>query len=172
MRYSHEMTRRRFVGLGLAAGICCGVRGGFAGGGSRAVRFGVVSDTHVTGEASIPELVRAFAFLREKGVDAVIHCGDMTDFGYIDQLEAFAAAWKQAMPPEMPLIPVLGNRDVSATKRMPEAQREADRAKSAGLRVNVFWSDDPEEAKRFLDMGVDTILTNDYQPISASTGLR
>ena len=123
------VTRRCFVGLGLAAGICCGARGGFVGGGSRAVRFGVVSDTHVTGEASIPELVRAFAFLREKGVDAVIHCGDMTDFGYISQLEAFASAWRQAMPPDIPLIPVLGNRDVSATKRMPEAQREADREK-------------------------------------------
>ena len=47
-----------------------------------------------------------------------------------------------------------------------------DRAHAAGLRVNVFWSDDPAEAKRFLDMGVDTILTNDYQPISAATRLR
>ena len=47
-----------------------------------------------------------------------------------------------------------------------------DKAKAAGLRVNVFWSDDPEEAKRFLDMGIDTILTNDYQPISAATGLK
>ena len=47
-----------------------------------------------------------------------------------------------------------------------------DRARAAGLRVNVFWSDDPAEAKRFLDMGVDTILTNDYQPIAAATGLR
>ena len=46
-----------------------------------------------------------------------------------------------------------------------------DKAKAAGLRVNVFWSDDPAEAKRFLDMGIDTILTNDYQPISAATGL-
>ena len=123
------VTRRRFVGLGLAAGICCGARGGFVGGGMHAVRFGIISDTHVTGEASIPELVRAFAFLREKGVDAVIHCGDMTDFGYISQLEAFASAWRQAMPPDIPLIPVLGNRDVSATKRMPESQREADREK-------------------------------------------
>ncbi len=47
-----------------------------------------------------------------------------------------------------------------------------DRAHAAGLRVNVFWSDNPEEAKKFLDMGVDTILTNDYQPISAATGLK
>ena len=47
-----------------------------------------------------------------------------------------------------------------------------DRAKAAGLRVNVFWSDDPAEARRFLEMGVDTILTNDYQPIAEATGLR
>ena len=51
-------------------------------------------------------------------------------------------------------------------------QSTIDRAHAAGLRVNVFWSDDPEEAKRLLDMGVDTILTNDYQPISAATGLK
>ena len=51
-------------------------------------------------------------------------------------------------------------------------QALVNRAKAAGLRVNVFWSDDPTEAKRFIDMGIDTILTNDYQPIAAATGLR
>ena len=51
-------------------------------------------------------------------------------------------------------------------------QSMIDRAHAAGLRVNVFWSDDPAEARRFLDMGVDTILTNDYQPIADATGLR
>jgi len=44
-------------------------------------------------------------------------------------------------------------------------------AHAAGLRVNVFWSDDPEEAKKFLAWGVDTILTNDYQPLATATGL-
>ena len=51
-------------------------------------------------------------------------------------------------------------------------QDTIDRAHAAGLRVNVFWSDDPAEAKKFLEMGVDTILTNDYQLIAAATGLR
>ena len=51
-------------------------------------------------------------------------------------------------------------------------QALVDKAKAAGLRVNVFWSDDPDEARKLLDMGVDTILTNDYQPISSATGLR
>ena len=119
------MTRRDFIGLGIAAGLCC--RGGKAvAGGVAPVRLGIISDTHVTGTESIEELARAFAFLRDKGVDAVIHCGDMTDFGYIHQLEAFAEAWKRAMPPGIPLVPVLGNRDVTATKRFPEERRVAE----------------------------------------------
>ena len=45
-------------------------------------------------------------------------------------------------------------------------QEMIDKAHAHGIRCNVFWSDDPEEAKRFLDMGIDTILTNDYNLIS------
>ena len=45
-------------------------------------------------------------------------------------------------------------------------QKMIDKAHAHGIRCNVFWSDDPEEAKRFLDMGIDTILTNDYLAIS------
>ena len=51
-------------------------------------------------------------------------------------------------------------------------QDTINRAHAAGLRVNVFWSDDPAEAKKFLEMGVDTILTNDYLAIANATGLR
>ena len=45
-------------------------------------------------------------------------------------------------------------------------------AREKGLRVNCFWSDDPAEARKFLDWGIETILTNDYQPIAAATGLK
>ncbi len=31
-----------------------------------------------------------------------------------------------------------------------------------GILCNVFWADDPEEAREYLKMGIDTILTNDY----------
>lgn len=51
-------------------------------------------------------------------------------------------------------------------------QSSIDRAHAAGIRVNVFWSDDPSEAKKFLEMGIDTILTNDYLLIANATGLR
>ena len=35
-----------------------------------------------------------------------------------------------------------------------------------GIICNVFWSDDAEEAKKYIAMGIDTILTNDYNLIS------
>ena len=41
-----------------------------------------------------------------------------------------------------------------------------DKAHENGIICNVFWSDDPEETKTFLEMGIDTILTNDYNLIS------
>lgn len=54
----------------------------------------------------------------------------------------------------------------------PHFTRETvDRAHAAGLRCNVFFADDPAEAKRYLEMGIDTILTNDYLPIATATGL-
>jgi len=45
-------------------------------------------------------------------------------------------------------------------------QEMIDKAHEHGIICNVFWSDDPKETKEFLDMGIDTILTNDYNLIS------
>lgn len=45
-------------------------------------------------------------------------------------------------------------------------QAMIDKAKANGIGLNVFWSDDPEETKKFLDMGIETILTNDFQNIN------
>ena len=41
-------------------------------------------------------------------------------------------------------------------------QSSVDMAKANGVLCNVFWADDPDEACRYIDMGIDTILTNDY----------
>jgi glycerophosphoryl diester phosphodiesterase len=43
-----------------------------------------------------------------------------------------------------------------------------DEAHSHGIICNVFWSDDVEETKKFLDMGIDVILTNDYHLIATA----
>ena len=45
-------------------------------------------------------------------------------------------------------------------------QEMIDKAHENGIICNVFWSDDPDETKKFLDMGIDTILTNDYNLVS------
>ena len=45
-------------------------------------------------------------------------------------------------------------------------QEMIDKAHENGIICNVFWSDDCEETKKFLQMGIDTILTNDYNLIS------
>lgn len=41
-------------------------------------------------------------------------------------------------------------------------QKMIDEAHEKGLLCNVFWSDEPEEALKFLQMGIDTVLTNNY----------
>ena len=41
-----------------------------------------------------------------------------------------------------------------------------------GILCNVFYADDPEEAKMYLDWGIDTILTNDYLVISNATDIK
>lgn len=40
------------------------------------------------------------------------------------------------------------------------------KARENNIITNVFWSDDPVETERFLDMGIDVILTNDYNKIA------
>ena len=51
-------------------------------------------------------------------------------------------------------------------------QETVDEAHKNGILCNVFWSDDPEEAKQFLDMGIDCILTNDYLAIKNAVASR
>ncbi len=45
-------------------------------------------------------------------------------------------------------------------------QHMIDKAHANGIRCNVFWADDPQEARAYLEMGIDTILTNDYLAIA------
>ncbi len=45
-------------------------------------------------------------------------------------------------------------------------QEMIDKAHRHGIRCNVFFADDPDEAKTYVDMGIDTILTNEYTLVS------
>ncbi|MBE6674484.1 MAG: hypothetical protein E7596_05210 [Ruminococcaceae bacterium] len=44
-------------------------------------------------------------------------------------------------------------------------QESIDKAHAHGILCNVFYADDPTEAIRYVNMGIDTILTNDYLSI-------
>ena len=54
---------------------------------------------------------------------------------------------------------------VQFVKDRPYSKELIDRCHENGIRCNMFWSDDPEEAAKFLEMGIDCILTNDYQRV-------
>ncbi len=49
-------------------------------------------------------------------------------------------------------------------------QEMIDKAHAHGIRCNLFYADDPDEARRAIEMGVDTILTNDYLQIASAVG--
>ena len=51
-------------------------------------------------------------------------------------------------------------------------QEMIDKAHANGIICNVFWSDDPEETETLLDMGIDVILTNDYNKIATIVSKR
>ncbi len=51
-------------------------------------------------------------------------------------------------------------------------QEMIDLAHAHGIKCNVFYADDPEEANRYLEMGIDCILTNDYLSIQNATQLK
>lgn len=45
-------------------------------------------------------------------------------------------------------------------------QQTIDQAHEHGIICNLFYADDPQEAKQWLEMGIDTILTNEYGLVS------
>jgi glycerophosphoryl diester phosphodiesterase len=44
------------------------------------------------------------------------------------------------------------------------------RAHENGILCNVFYADDPEEAKKYVSWGIDTVLTNDFLRIKNALG--
>ncbi|MBE7043430.1 MAG: hypothetical protein E7399_08115 [Ruminococcaceae bacterium] len=59
----------------------------------------------------------------------------------------------------------MGNQKVQLFKPY-FSKAEIDLAHKHGIQCNVFWSDDPKEATKFLEMGIDTILTNDFHRVN------
>ena len=51
-------------------------------------------------------------------------------------------------------------------------QEMIDKAHENGIICNLFYADDIEEAKSYMAMGIDTLLTNDYHKVSTALGIK
>ena len=148
-----DMTRKRFLVGSLAVATVQAVRSETApyrGGGTPKLRFGVVSDVHVgevTGTYGTEDLVKAFSWFRDQGVDGVVIAGDMADTGRISQLQLVAEAWEKVFPGDkgqggrhVEKLFIYGNHDIegfqynNAQKDKPENMIVTDR-KAAWERV-------------------------------------
>lgn len=121
------MDRREFLGLGTCFAACSalgGKQGATIGKGSVRATFGVLSDVHVRNAISAEKnLLPALTWFRGNAVDGVVCCGDMTDTGFRNQLEAFAAVWHQVFPDgrgangkKVEKLFVYGNHDIDGFK--------------------------------------------------------
>ena len=54
----------------------------------------------------------------------------------------------------------------------PYNKEMVDRCHAHGIICNFCQADTPEKAREILDLGVDTILTNDYLTISTALGVK
>ena len=92
------MNRREFVGgLAALAGLT-GCRSPWWYGEAPKLKFGVISDIHVTTPESTEEFRRALAYFRDRGVDAVLVAGDLTDWGLKSGLKLVADTWYDVFP--------------------------------------------------------------------------
>ena len=108
---SVNISRRWFIGGAASFGAFGGCRffsgSGFASG-TPNVKFGVVSDIHISCHSKPGDLettanneltfVRTLEWFRDQGVDGVVVAGDMADQGIIRQLEYVAEAWNRVFP--------------------------------------------------------------------------
>ena len=104
-------SRRGFIG-GATAFFVAGCRTGGWLAGTPALRFGVVSDTHVTTPESCALMERAFAYFKSRGADAVMVPGDLTDWGLKSSFRYFRDTWDRvfAGTDVVPLL-ITGNHD-------------------------------------------------------------
>ena len=94
-----DCSRRSFLGGAACLGLAgCVSPGGLFAGDRPNLRFGVLSDIHVTDWASTEVFRKALRYFRDRGVDAVMIAGDLADHGLLPQLENVAGAWYEVFP--------------------------------------------------------------------------
>ena len=106
-----RMNRRDFLLSSGAAFLVSGCRTGELFG-APDLKFGVVSDIHVTTPKSCRMFERALRQFKRRGVDAVVVPGDLTDWGIKTSLEYVKKTWDRVFA-ETDVVPLFctGNHD-------------------------------------------------------------
>ena len=114
------VSRRSFLVGASAFSLsgCVGGRGGLLSGAPN-LRFGVVSDIHITGWESTEIFRKTLRWYRDQGVDAVMIVGDIADHGIMPQLENVSKSWYEVFPDDrapdgrrVEKLFVYGNHDI------------------------------------------------------------
>ena len=95
---SKGIARRRFIGGLVAFGTCAGCKSPWWVGTRPLLRFGVISDIHVTTPESADRFRRALSYFRDRGADAVMVAGDLSDWGLRSGFKYVADAWYDVFP--------------------------------------------------------------------------
>lgn len=89
---SGRLSRREFFfGAGTALFAAGNLRAALAG--TPDLRFGVLSDIHVTTPKSARRFEKALGYFKRRGVDAVMVAGDLSDWGLVSGLTYVKEAW-------------------------------------------------------------------------------
>ena len=92
-------SRRSFIGGALAGLALTGCRSQWWNRKAPPnLRFGVISDIHVTTPESTAVFRRALAFFRDRGADAVLIAGDLSDWGLKSGFKYVAETWYDVFP--------------------------------------------------------------------------
>ena len=93
-----DLSRRGFIAAALASGAAGGCRSLGIFGPEPNITFGVISDLHITTPESTATFRRALAYFRDRGVDAVVVTGDLSDWGLRSGLKYVADTWYDVFP--------------------------------------------------------------------------
>lgn len=91
------MNRREFIG-GAAASLAAGCVGRFPDLVGARMKMGVLSDLHLKEAGDEDSFLKALAYFRDHGADAVLIAGDIADNGKVAQLQRCADAWYRVFP--------------------------------------------------------------------------
>ena len=127
-----SVSRREFLSgaaaLGLGGWRLFAAPLGWKHGGRPNLVFGVVSDTHLRtrhGPSGKPGhnwpdkyFVAALEYFKRRGVDAVVHCGDMAHRGQVEEMKFHANAWNRVFAPSGGPVKlfVTGNHDAEGAR--------------------------------------------------------